>query len=185
MTKGFLLGVVMLLCGLSVHAQAYIGHLKKDANFRSQPSLSGHFIGMLPYGSELFIYEKVAIDGFYEVIDITTNESGFVPVNLVQFDEPLSPNNKGIFSPISSSTRVKPRIKIFNDTSKSLRLELNGEVYTFLPRQKRTIKLTPGLYDYYASASGVRPDYGKEVIDSHYKYEWIFYIRTSKSSRVY
>ena len=57
-------------------------------------------------------------------------------------------------------------------------LKLNSEIYSFSPNERKTITLSPGFYDYRASAPGVLPNIGSESMKSNMKYSWEFYIQT-------
>jgi hypothetical protein len=93
----------------------------------------------------------------------------------------LPKNEDGIFTPVGKTSSTKPIIKIHNNTSLTLTLKLNDELYTFSPQQRRTLTLSSGSYSYRASAPGVLPDYGTEIMQSNYEYEWSFYISTSRN----
>lgn len=172
----FLFGITAI-----VHAQSYLGYVTKQVNFRTEANTSCKVISSLQQGTALFVISKEKINGYYQVLDIETNKEGYVYSSYIELDRMLPKNEDGIFTPIGKTSSSKPVIKIHNNTSKTLTLKMNDELYTFSPQQKRTLTLSSGSYTYRASAPGVLPDYGTEVMRSNYEYEWSFYITTSRN----
>ena len=127
------------------------------------------------------VISKDKINGFYQVLNIETNKEGFVHSSFVQLDKMLPKNEDGIFTPVGKTSSTKPIIKIHNNTSLTLTLKLNDDLYTFSPQERKTLTLTSGSYTYRASAPGVLPDYGTENMQSNYEYEWSFYVSTSRN----
>ena len=70
-------------------------------------------------------------------------------------------------------------VKIFNNTSKTLTLKLNTELFRFTPYETKNLSLSPEEYDFRASAPGVIPYIGSERLNSNQAYTWQFYISTS------
>ncbi len=160
------------------NAQSYLGYVTKQVNFRTESNTSCKIISSLPRGTALFVISKDKINGFYQVLNIETNEEGFVHSNFVQLDKILPKNENGIFTPIGKTSSKKPIIKIHNNTNLTLTLKLNNDLYTFSPQERKTLTLSAGSYSYRASAPGVLPDYGTENMQSNYEYEWSFYVST-------
>jgi len=172
----FLFGITSI-----VNAQSYLGFVTKQVNFRTEANTNCTVISTLQRGTALFIISKEKINGFYQVLNIETNEEGFVHTNFVQLDKVLPKNEDGIFTPIGKTNSTKPIIKIHNNTSLSLTLKLNNELYAFSAQERKTLTLSSGSYKYRASAPGVLPDYGTENMQSNYEYEWSFYVSTSRN----
>jgi len=179
MNKSFLLLLLLVITSISVQAQSYLGYVTTTVNFREQPNTNCQVLGSLQRGNALFVISKEKVNGFYHVLDIETNKEGYVHGNYVQIEKELPKNEQGIFTPTGKTSEYKPVVKIYNNTSKTLTLKLNDEVYTFSPHQSRSLTLSPGSYSYRASAPGVLPDYGSESMQSNYEYEWEFYISTT------
>jgi hypothetical protein len=55
-------------------------------------------------------------------------------------------------------------------------LKLNNDNFYFEPQEKRKITLSPGDYNYRASAPGVIPSIVKEIMEGNVGYTWQFYI---------
>jgi uncharacterized protein YgiM (DUF1202 family) len=180
--KKYILSLILFLC-LVTHsnAQSYLGYVSKQVNFRTESNTSCKIISSLARGTALFVISKDKINGFYQVLNIETNEEGFVHSSFVQLDKMLPKNEDGIFTPVGKTSSAIPIIKIHNNTNLTLTLKLNNDLYTFSPQERKTLTLSSGSYSYRASAPGVLPDYGTENMQSNYEYEWSFYISTSRN----
>lgn len=159
-------------------SQSYLGWITKQVNFRTEPDKTAEVISSLKAGTQIFIISSETENDFYNIIDITTNKEGYVHKSFVKLGEYIPKNEGGLFSPEGSSSSYNPEVAIYNRTSKTLTLKLNSEIYTFSPSERKTITLSPGFYDYRASAPGVLPNIGSESMKSNMKYSWEFYIQT-------
>lgn len=181
MKKVFLLTIFLFTIATISNAQSYLGYVSKQVNFRTEANTNCTVISTLQRGTALFIISKEKINGFYQVLNIETNKEGFVHSNFVQLDRALPKNEDGIFTPIGKTSFTQPVIKIHNNTSLTLTLKLNNDLYTFSPQERKTLTLSSGSYTYRASAPGVLPDYGTENMQSNYEYEWSFYVSTPRN----
>lgn len=181
MNKYILILILFLSLTALSNAQSYLGYVSKQVNFRTEANTNCTVISTLQRGTALFIISKEKINGFYQVLNIETNKEGFVHSNFVQLDRELPKNEDGIFTPVGKTSSSKPVIKIHNNTSLTLTLKLNSDLYTFSPQERKTLTLLSGSYTYRASAPGVLPDYGTENMQSNYEYEWSFYVSTSRN----
>lgn len=179
MNRSFFIVLFLIVFSVSVKSQSYLGYVTTTVNFRSEANTSCQILRSLQRGNALFVISKDKVNGFYHVLDIETNKEGYVHGNYVQLDKALPKNEQGIFTPTGKTSEYKPVVKIYNNTSETLTLKLNDELYTFSPHQRRSLTLSPGSYSYRASAPGVLPDYGTESMQSNYEYEWEFYISTT------
>jgi hypothetical protein len=76
-----------------------------------------------------------------------------------------------------------PEIEVFNDTDRTLYLDLGQALmtpYTIFSKQSKTIQLVDGNYNYKATAPRVTPLQGKEDFKKGYRYTWRFKIITVK-----
>jgi|TARA_B110000977_G_scaffold183771_1_gene246723 hypothetical protein len=174
MKKIILVFFITLVYGLN--AQSYLGYVTKTVNFRVEANTDSEVISSLNRGTALFVESKHLTNGFYLVLDIATDQEGFVHSGFVELDRELLKNTDGIFTPVGKTDSSNPIIKIHNNTEIRLTLKLNNDLYVFLPQQRKTLTLIAGSYEYRASAAGVLPDYGTEVMQGNYEYEWSFYI---------
>ncbi len=160
--------------------QAYLGWITKQANLRTGPGTEFSKISSLRPGKQIFIVSGDPENGFYNIIDIATNREGYVSRTCVKLGKEVQKNEGGIFTPSGESSTEDPEIEIFNNTSRTLTLKLNTETYSFSPYKRRTLTLSPGRYDYRASAPGIIPDIGVESMESNTRYSWEFYIVTMR-----
>jgi len=179
MKKSILLSILLFLAVLGF-SQSYLGWITSKVNFREQPSTDASILSLLKSGTQIFIVSIETDDDFYNIIDIKTNVEGYVNKKFVKIGKLVKENEQGIFTPNGQSTSYNPEIEIFNNTSIVLTLKLNSENYSFSPREKRTITVSPGTISYRASAPGVIPNFGTETIDGNQGYTWQFYIVTRR-----
>lgn len=177
--KFFLLLIFNLAISSVAFSQSYLGWVTKQVNFRTNPDKNSEIISSLKAGTQIFIISTETENDFYNIIDIATNKEGYVHKSFVKLGEYVAKNNGGLFTPEGSSSSYDSEVSIYNRTSKTLTLKLNSETYTFYPSERKTITLSPGFYDYRASAPGVLPNIGSETMKSNMKYSWEFYISTS------
>ena len=161
-------------------SQSYLGWVTNQVNFREGPGTNYSVISSLNQGTQIFIISLQTENDFYNVIDIRTNKEGYINKSFVKLGEIVEKNERGMFTPSGKTSTYNPEIEIFNNTSLTLTLKLNIETYSFSPKQKRTITLSPGSYNYRASAPGVIPNIGTEYMESNMGYTWQFYIVTER-----
>jgi hypothetical protein len=113
---------------------------------------------------------------FYNIIDIEADKEGFIHKSFVKLGDIVEKNESGMFTPSGKTSTYDSVIEIYNNTSITLTLKLNNETYTFLPKEKQKLTLSPGTYNYRASAPGVIPNFGTEYMLSNQGYNWQFYI---------
>lgn len=178
--KKLLLILAILINSTIGIAQSYLGKTNNQVNFRTGPGKEYSIIKALPKGSQVFIIESEATNDFYQIIDIRTNQYGFVHRDFLIFGELVYKQRGGQFTPNGSSTNHNPEIEIFNNTQIELSLRLNSNLYIFRPQEKRKITLSTGSCDYIASAPGVIPSTGVEILEASMSYTWQFYILTTK-----
>jgi hypothetical protein len=169
----------LLLSVLSAKAQSYLGVIPASVNLREEPSKSAAVLDRLPARSQLFIYSRVPESDFYHVIDIRTDQEGWVHKSLVKVLQPVARNESGLFTPEGSTGGTSCEVSVTNDTSMKVTLKLNSEYYYFDPHQTKALTLSPGSYQYVASAPSVVPYYGDDALQGGSSYSWTFYVETS------
>lgn len=147
---------------------------------REGPGKDYDVITQLKPGSQIFIISIEAENDFYNIIDIRTNKEGYVHKSFVKRGKQVKESDKGIFTPSGETTSYNPEVEIYNNTSLNLTLKLNDDNYSFSPKEKRTITITPGNIRFRASAPGVIPYIGSELLQSNQGYSWQFYIITRR-----
>jgi hypothetical protein len=131
-------------------------------------------------GTQIFIVSLQTENDFYNIIDIESDIEGYIHRSFVKVGNIVPKNESGIFTPSGKSSTYNSEIEIFNNTLSTLTLKLNNETYTFSPGQKRKLTLSPGTYNYRASAPGVIPNLGTEFMENNISYTWEFYIVTER-----
>lgn len=179
MKKLFILTIFLLTSSICF-SQSYLGWVTKQVNFRQGPGTDYSVISSLKPGTQIFIVSLETENDFYNIIDIATDKEGYIHKSFVKIDEIVEKNESGMFTPRGKISTYDPQLEIFNNTSLTLSLKLNNEAYIFAPMQRRTLTLSPGNYNYRASAPGVIPNIGTENMDSNMNYSWEFYIVTER-----
>ena len=161
--------------------QKYIAYTTQRVNMRECSSTECDIIKVLKQGSALFVDKNDEEDGFYKVLDINSNEEGYVSKKYITFQKKVEQNNGEMFRPTKKvgHTYSPPTVNIKNNTELTLTLVLNGTKYTFRPYGSQTITLQATTYDFRASAPGVFPLAGKKDFELGYDYDWQFKIVTS------
>lgn len=167
---------MMLLMPLLNFGQSYLGKTTKQVNFRSESNSQSNIISTLNIGRQLFIISIETENDFYNVIDIETDKEGYVHKSFVRLGEIVTKNKQGFFTPTGKTSNYNSELKIYNNTNKTLTLKLNEQYYFFTPKETKNINVSPGIYDFRASAPGVRPNIGTENLVSNQGYSWEFYI---------
>jgi hypothetical protein len=180
MKKQITLFLFLLFTTLSLFSQSYLGWANKQVNLREGPGKEFAILKTLQQGQQLFIVSTESESDFLNVIDIKTNTEGYVHRSFIKLGEAVKINEKGFFTPSGESTTSDPEIEIYNNTKLNMTLKLNNDNYYFEPQEKRKITLSPGDYNYRASAPGVIPSIGKEIMESNVGYTWQFYIVTER-----
>ena len=176
--KPLLCLLVLLFIGLSSFAQSYLGTITKQVSLREGAGKEYNVIRSLKPGSQIFIVSLETENDFYNIIDIKTNKEGYVHKSFVKIGKQVKENDQGIFSPSGETESYNPEIHVYNKTSLSLTLKLGSEIYSFSPKEKKVISVTPGTISFRASAPGVTPYIGTDVLKSNQGYSWEFYIIT-------
>jgi hypothetical protein len=179
MKKIIILSFLLFTC-LTGFSQSYLGRVTKQVNFREGAGTDYPVISSLKVGTQIFIVSLETENDFYNIIDIATDKEGYIHKSFVKLGDIVEKNERGMFTPSGKTSTYNPEIEIFNNTSLSLTLKLNSETYTFSPKQKKTIALSPGTYSYRASAPGVIPNIGTVYMERNMGYTWQFYIVTER-----
>jgi len=170
--------ILCILLSTLTNAQAYLGTITRQANFREGPGKEYNIVASLKAQTQIFVVSKNGEDDFYNIIDITSNKHGYVHKDFVILGEEVPASEGGLFTPSGRSGQQEPEVEIYNNTEKKLTLTLNRTPYIFGPQQRQTLILKDTAYEYIASAPNVIPNHGTEILKSNTKYTWQFYIVT-------
>lgn len=176
-----LIKIFFLLCFCNFgYSQSYLGTITKQVNFRQGTGSDYEIISSLKPGTQVFILSAESQDDFYNIIDIKTDEEGFVHKSYVKIGKLIAKSDGGFIQETGNSTTDNAEANIFNNTNYTMTLKLNSEVYKFLPKETKNIVLTPGDYSFRASATNVIPNVGVKNFKINGAYNWQFYIETRR-----
>jgi hypothetical protein len=178
--KKAILFFFLLFTYLTGYGQSYLGEVTKQVNFREGAGTDYPIISSLKIRTLVFIVSLETENEFYNIIDIATDKEGYIHKSYVKVRKEIEKNEKGLFIPNGQTENYNSEIEIYNNTQKNLTLKLNSEIYSFTPKQRKTITLQPGTCNYRASAPNVIPKIGTEYMESNKGYTWQFYIVTKK-----
>jgi hypothetical protein len=126
--------------------------------------------------NQIFIISLEAENDYYNIIDIATDKEGYVHKSYVKVGKLVNKSNESVFTPNGESSTYESEVKIFNNTSKTLTLKMNAQLFYFSSYEIKNISINPDEYDFRASAPGVTPYIGTERLGSKQAYSWEFYI---------
>jgi len=177
-SKSILLLLFIFVTANAVYGLSYLGETTQDASLRSGPGTNYSRIGTLPAETLLFIYSLEGENGFYKVKVIDTDTDGYASKSLVRRGQVVESNSPADspFEAVGRLSKSNPDIKIYNNTSLTLTLTLNNQKYIFNKQERKTITIPAGRYKYMASAPGVIPYHGDDILDSYTIYSWEFYV---------
>ena len=161
----FFLFISNIIC-----SQSYLGTITKQVNFREGPTGNDYIISTLKPNDQVFLISLETENDYYNIIDIATDQEGYVHKSFVKIGKLVSKSNQSVFTPTGKSSSYNADVKIFNNTSLSLTLKMNHNFYYFEPYETKNISLMPGEYDFRASAPGVVPYLGMENLKSNQGY---------------
>jgi len=178
--KKILLLIFFILISNAIYSQSYLGTITKQVNFREGSSSDDNIISSLKPKTQIFIVSLETENDYYNVIDIATDIEGYVHKSYVKVGKLVNKSNGSFISASGNSASYDAEATIFNNTTITMTLKLNAEVYRFSPKETKNITLTPGDYDFRASAPGVVPNVGVKNFENNRTYTWQFYIVTSR-----
>ena len=178
--KKIMLLIFFILISTAIYSQSYLGTITKQVNFREGPSTLDNIISSLKPNTQIFIISLETENDYYNIIDIETDKEGYVNKSFIKVGKLIEKSNGSFISASGNSSNNDSEAKIFNNTSITMTLKLNTEVYRFSPKETKNIILTPGDYDFRASAPGVVPNVGVKNFENNRTYTWQFYIVTSR-----
>jgi SH3-like domain-containing protein len=157
-------------------AQSYIGVATEAANLRSGPGTDYPVVVVLPEGAELFINNIQGENGFYPVVVIASDTSGWIAKSLVNLVQGVADSDEKIFTPWRQTKNKMVALKIRNDSGLTMTLALNHQNYSFKVGEEKTLELPAGSYQIMASAPGVIPYVGTDTFEGYVEYVMSFYI---------
>jgi hypothetical protein len=174
--KKYLLLFILVSLSSIASAQSFMGWTVKNSLLKVTPSLNGVTVGKVPVASNIFLISLYNYNGYYNVIDVTTNKEGYIAKANLKVGKEVLKSEGGLFSANGDAKGTVPDVEIFNNTSKELTLKLSDSTYTIAPNSKNVIALAIGNCEYRASAPGVMPMIGIENVEGGHSYQWQFYL---------
>ena len=177
---------LIVSCISIILGQSYLAVTTQKANLRDTPEKGSEVLDLLKANAQLFVYSPETTNGYYNVIDIETDQEGWVHSSLIKLGKEIPKNDVSPFSPEGQISGTECLIEVTNNTALSMTLKMNATYYYFDPSEKKTLTFSPGTYSYVASAPSVVPYSGDDTLLPSYKYSWVFYIETvSTPGRTY
>ena len=155
-------------------SQSYLGSITSQANVLWEPESNSRKVTTLDSGRQIFIDSLITKNDFCYIIDIGTNNEGYVHKDYVLVDQPLQIDEGQIFTITGEGPSVNPELEIINKTSKAIVVKLNNQIYLLQPSQKSKISLEPGRYKCLVSAPGVVPYIGIAELQENLSNRWAF-----------
>lgn len=151
---------------------ANLAKLREDADVTSRP------IREIAKGDLVVLLSRNPIGSWFNVIHVKSNQEGWIHSSTVAIK--YTKNRKPNLTIEGTNTRSSknPTLEVKNDSDKTLTLKLGESRHVFLPRESKTITMSPARYSFHASAPNVIPDFGDQVFEVGYIYSWRFYIVT-------
>ncbi len=188
----------LLVLSFSAFGQSAVV-ISENANLRGTPTERGKVVETLPEQTSLEIIKQ---KGVWFLVQ-SEEYVGWIHGNTIRLNDKSSPSyenppnvpqntvktpRKTNKQPTSSETLFEreyvggsgnPTISIKNDADRTVTLVFGGIKYVIPSGQTESLTIEPGNYEYFASASGVRPLSGVEKYEAGYSYSWRFFIRRS------
>lgn len=179
MKKLYSLFLILILCS-TAFGQSYLGTITKQVNFREGPGSDYGVLSSLRPQTQVFIISLHTENDYYNIINIDKDVEGYVHKSFVKVGKLISKSTESVFTPVGKTASSNAEVEVYNNTSKTLTLKMNTQLFSFGPQETKNINLYPGEYEFRASAPGVIPYLGTESLDGKQGYSWQFYISTSR-----
>jgi hypothetical protein len=158
--------------------KSYIGVVNKGVDLLAGPGSGFEIIKKLISGNQLFIISDKTINDYYNVIDILSNEEGYVHKSSVELGKEIEVNEVDILFKSSgkSESLISSTIEAINSSDKTMTLIMGGSTWIFAPYGKWYIKISPGNYKFIVSYTETIPYIGRVEIESGKNYKRDFII---------
>jgi len=172
--------IIIVLISFIANAKAdyYIAYATTTVNLRACPSTNCEVLAKVPKNEILFVDTEEYEDGFYHVIFVELDKSGWIHSKYVQLYKKVEEQDGNVLSLSGESQNYDPEVNILNDADVAMTLAINSEEFHFNPHESKTITLSPGEVKLRASSPGIIPYVGKDKVVSNGIYDWKFYVIT-------
>lgn len=153
--------------------KSYLGTINSEINLMLGPSNEFDVIKTLTSETEIFIISDKTINNYYHVIDMSTNEEGYVDMKYVDLGEEVVINeiDQLFKSSGKSESMTSCRINAFNNSEKTMTLKMAGSTWVFVPNGKWVINISPGIYKIIVTRPDADPYIGKVEFIEGLNYE--------------
>jgi uncharacterized protein YgiM (DUF1202 family) len=156
----------------------FLAYSTTTVNMRSGPGKNYRVLRTLQKKSSIYVFSDQSTNGYYKVIDIASNDIGYVYSSYVAFEKYLEASKEGVFKNAGSSYSYNTEVLVRNKSARDIKLIVGNNVYEIPRSSNKTLNITPGSRYYIASAPGVIPASGTQIFESYSKLEWGFWIET-------
>ena len=162
--------------------KSYLGTTNEEINLILGPSNEFEVIKSLALGTEVFIISDKTINNYYHVIDMTTNEEGYVDMKYIDLgDEVVINEIDQLFkSSGKSESLTSCRINAYNISDKKMTLKMAGSTWVFVPNGKWVINISPGIYKIIVTHPDADPYIGRVEFIGGLNYEKEFTVNKEK-----
>jgi hypothetical protein len=133
-------------------------------------------VAVLAEGTGLFIDSVADENGFYSVVVLETDASGWIAKSLVNLVRAIADSDEKIFTPSGRTANKEAVVKVRNDSGVTMTLALDRQIYKFDAGEEKILELPAGSYRVRASAPGIIPYIGSEDFDAYVEYALTFYV---------
>lgn len=178
--KRFLICLFVCLLATIAKADNYIAYATTNVNLRECASTDCAVLAKVPKHEILFVDTDDIVDGFYHVVFVDLDISGYIYYKYVQLYKKVEEQDGGLLPVYKETQEYNPQIHVSNDCDVKITLKVNDDTYTYAPHEKGNITVSPGKFKYRASSPGVIPCVGYYTVLSNNEYDWKFWIQTTR-----
>jgi uncharacterized protein YgiM (DUF1202 family) len=154
--------------------QLKLGSAKSEINFREGPGVNYKVVSKINSSNLLVILPREPQNSFIEVFDIESSSYGFVSESLVSVNDTLHYQKQHFFERSGTNETGEIEIDLVNQTSKTLFVWINKNIYNLLPFEKKVLVMNTDDITFFSSAPGLFPVFGKEILKKGNSYRWNF-----------
>jgi len=155
-------------------AQLKIGNVHSEINFREGPGVNYKISHKVNSSNLLIILPRKAQNGFVEAFDVETSLRGYIYESLIRITDTLLFQKQKFFERAGESSTGDVEISLINHTDNTLFVWINKISYDLYPHEKKVLLFYSEEIIYFASAPGLFPVFGKEILKKGNMYFWDF-----------
>ncbi len=149
----------------------------KDGAIRETTGLKGKILSNVKRGAFLSLVDKVPSANWYKVVEADTGNEGWIDGRFIVIKLTSNTVTGPPLEEKDAADNAAPEVSITNLEEKTtLRIRLNGALYTIPPGATKTIQVKEGKFTYYGWSPGIRPATGNSLLKKGKKYSWTFKI---------